>query len=66
MKIVPYEKTEMCIIECDCGFHIGLDSTFMLQERDFTLPCPACGKLIDTRDIENMEVELWPDAGDGE
>lgn len=33
---------ELLIIECQCGFHIGLDSTYLDQVGEITLPCPAC------------------------
>lgn len=35
-------------IECECGFHFGLDATFMEKVGDFKVGCPSCGKTIDT------------------
>jgi len=34
--------------ECDCGYHFGVDSTFLDQQGDFRFACPSCGTLIDT------------------
>lgn len=42
------EKVELEYIECDCGFHIGLDATYLDQVGDFKINCPACQKVIDT------------------
>jgi hypothetical protein len=39
------------VMECDCGFHIGFDATFMDQIGDFAFDCPSCGKCIETTKI---------------
>lgn len=36
------------VIECDCGFHIGLDASYLDQIGDITIDCPSCGEEIDT------------------
>ena len=46
---VHTDKVELEIIECDCGFHLGLDSTYLDQVADIFMSCPSCGKSIDTR-----------------
>lgn len=42
------EKYELEVIECDCGFHIGLDATYLLQVDDIQIACPSCKTIIDT------------------
>jgi hypothetical protein len=39
------EKCELEIYECQCGFHIGVDATFLGQMTDpaFKIVCPSCG-----------------------
>ena len=34
--------------ECDCGYHFGVDATYLLQVGDFRFPCPSCKTIIDT------------------
>ena len=42
------EKVELTIFECPCGFHIGLDSTYIDQISDIEINCPVCQVLITT------------------
>lgn len=37
---------ELEVIECQCGFHIGLDSTFLDQVDCINIPCPSCHENI--------------------
>lgn len=57
LNSIETEKIQLEIIECDCGFHIGLDATYLMQVCDIKIQCPACGTNIDTHKIcpENME-----------
>ena len=51
MKRLPSmesEEAQLEVGECDCGYHFGVDATYLEQVGDFTLTCPACGKKIDT------------------
>lgn len=41
-------RMELEYIECDCGFHLGVDATFVDQVGDFVIKCPSCGLDIDT------------------
>ena len=36
------DKVELLIIECECGFHMGLDSTYLEQVGNISITCPAC------------------------
>lgn len=51
MKCLPPVETEryqLEVLECDCGFHLGLDATYLDQVDDIRLPCPSCGTTINT------------------
>lgn len=54
---------EMEVIECDCGYHMGIDASYVLQVEDAFFDkqpeCPSCGKSINVRrllDMPPMEV----------
>jgi len=32
----------------DCGYHMGIDATYLDQVGDFSAVCPSCGTLIET------------------
>ena len=48
LEDVEAHEYELEVFECFCGFHIGLDATFIDQVRDVTIDCPACGREIST------------------
>jgi len=50
------EVYELDVIECDCGFHIGLDNTYIDQVNDIKIECPACSKMINT-DFDDEIIE---------
>ena len=39
------------VIECDCGYHMGIDGTFIESVGDFITECPSCKAVIDTAKI---------------
>jgi hypothetical protein len=41
-------QVQLEVIECDCGYHMGIDATFIDQVDDFKVNCPSCKALIDT------------------
>ena len=41
-------KVELEVVECDCGFHLGIDATYLDQVGDFVINCPNCTKEIST------------------
>lgn len=63
MKWIETVETDLFnveVCECDCGFHFGIDATFLDQVGDFKFKCMSCGKEIDTsilfpEDDENPE-----------
>jgi hypothetical protein len=58
LNSVETDKVQLEVIECDCGFHIGLDATFIDQVDDIICRCPSCGKEINTA-ILCPEDPLW-------
>ncbi len=36
------------VYQCECGFHIGFDLTYLDQVGNIKIPCPACARLMDT------------------
>ena len=42
-KEVDFEKTELVILECDCcGYHFGVDATYLTQICTIEQNCPSC------------------------
>jgi len=50
------EQYQLEVGECDCGYHFGVDATYLLQVGDMKFTCPSCGTLIDTADIFPEEL----------
>ena len=41
------DKYELVVLECrKCGFHIGLDASYLEQVRAISLDCPSCKTTI--------------------
>ena len=38
---------ELEVYECSCGFHIGVDYTYLDQVGDLSVSCPVCGVNIE-------------------
>lgn len=51
LKSVETEEYQLEVIECDCGFHLGLDVSYLIQVGDFLIRCPNCQKMIDTAEV---------------
>jgi len=45
------EQYSLCVFECDCGFHLGLDASYLDQIGDLQVKCPSCGELFDTSEV---------------
>ena len=48
------DKYTLEVAECACGFHFGIDSTFLEQESNFIFKCSAC-------DREHHTAEVFPE-----
>lgn len=51
LESVENEQVQLEVIECDCGYHMGIDATYLDQVGDFRIRCPACCALIDTKGL---------------
>lgn len=59
MKRLPSVETgkvQLEIGECDCGYHFGVDATYLEQVGDFVFICPSCKKPIDTAKVFPEDV----------
>jgi len=43
---VDVGKHSLEVVECDCGFHLGIDTTYLDQVDGVDIKCPSCGKMI--------------------
>ena len=49
LNSVTTEQVELEVVQCDCGFHLGIDATWLDQSPnadDAHVTCPACGVII--------------------
>jgi len=49
LKSVENDQVQLEVIECDCGFHLGIDATWLDQSPNaegFEMNCPACNAII--------------------
>jgi len=52
LKNCENSEVTFAVLQCDCGYRMGIDNDFLMSVGDFTLRCPAC-------DIEiNTETDL--------
>ena len=58
LQSVMNDQVELEVIECDCGFHLGLDATYLDQTDDIVIACPACYANIDTAVVLCKTEEL--------
>jgi len=49
LNSVETEQVQLEMVECDCGFHLGIDSTYLDQVGDCKITCPKCEAIIDTK-----------------
>lgn len=46
------KKVSLEVFECECGFHIGFDCTYLEQVGKINFPCPNCKKTFIIDEIE--------------
>ena len=51
LQSVENHQVELEVVECDCGFHMGVDASYLNQIGDFKMICPACKLIWDTAEI---------------
>jgi len=54
---VETDTVQLEVGECDCGYHFGVDATYLEQVADFSFLCPSCGKLINTEMVFPEDAE---------
>lgn len=46
-------KYELEVVEClNCGFHLGIDATYLEHRTSILMPCPSCGTALLIPEIE--------------
>ena len=58
MKRVSLSKCEIEVIECDCGYHLGVDATYIDQVGHFLTRCPSCDREINTEILDSQAIEF--------
>ena len=61
LKSAESNKYSLEVVECDCGFHLGIDSTWLEQSSNsagFELPCPACNSPIPVDQLTKPKTAL--------
>ena len=51
LESIEAGEVSLEVIECNCGFHIGLDASYLIQVDDIEIDCPSCGRHINTEVI---------------
>lgn len=52
IKTINPSSCELITIECECGYHMGIDYSYVEQVSDFKTLCPSCDRIIDTATIK--------------
>jgi len=52
LESIETDIVQLDIIECDCGFHLGIDSTYLDQVDEVNITCPSCGITISSTIIQ--------------
>jgi hypothetical protein len=51
LNSIENDQVQLEVVECDCGYHMGIDATYLDQVGDFVTHCPACGVTINTAKV---------------
>jgi len=55
LESIETDKFSLEVFECSCGFHLGLDFTYLDQCGDLKVPCPNCGEELNTEEPKENE-----------
>jgi len=55
LQSIETDQYSLEVYECDCGFHLGLDFSYIDQIDDVCVMCPNCCEYICSND--DMEEE---------
>ena len=50
IECISSDKVELEVYECECGFHMGFDSSYLEQVDSVQTICPSCDKVFDIKD----------------
>jgi len=48
LKGAETEEYSLEVMECDCGFHMGFDASYLINVGDFYFECPSCHEVYAT------------------
>jgi hypothetical protein len=51
MQDVEQDGYSLEVFECNCGFHLGIDATYLEAVDDVEIPCPNCKEIINTAEL---------------
>jgi len=57
IESVSTEKVELDMYECTCGFHLGIDATYLEQVSEVSIVCPSCGNSILTTEHDGCNSD---------
>ena len=56
---IETDKYTLAVFECDCGFHLGLDMTYLDAVDNIKIACPNCEEILDTEEFDpGIEKEM--------
>lgn len=62
MKYIGYgvvaDTAEIEVYECECGYHQGVDATFLAQVGPATITCPSCKQVVIINDRQDATPVL--------
>lgn len=57
IESVSTKKVELDLYECTCGFHLGIDATYLEQVSEVSIVCPSCGNSILTTEHDGCNSD---------
>lgn len=57
IETINTDKVELEVVECKCGFHLGIDATYLDQVGVVSIQCPSCPEFINTKNIPELSNE---------
>ena len=51
LESLENDTVQLEVIECDCGYHMGVDATFLDQVKNIVIECPSCECFLDVGEI---------------
>ena len=51
LNSIETDQVQLEVIQCDCGFHTGIDASYLDQEGDVKMICPVCKRIWSTADV---------------